>query len=66
LVSHPTAINLAFIPHQIKDYDVGIPAELANSYHLLPNLARNSIEKNHKKCPNFWGIQEEKDRSLSD
>jgi len=26
MVNHPTSINLAFIPHQIKDYGVGIPA----------------------------------------
>ncbi|MGL5076914.1 MAG: hypothetical protein ACRDBG_13965, partial [Waterburya sp.] len=31
MVNHPTSINLAFIPHQIKDYGVGIPAELTKS-----------------------------------
>ena len=29
VVNLPTSINLAFIPPQIKDYGVGIPAELA-------------------------------------
>jgi hypothetical protein len=30
----PISINLAFIPHQIKDYGVGIPAEITKiDYH---------------------------------
>jgi hypothetical protein len=42
LVSHPTSINQAFIPYQIKDYGVGIPAELAKK---RKRAMKNNLEQ---------------------